>query len=88
MMSYAQFLAGMAFNSASLGEPSFFTVASMSWPRRLTLAAVVSACLVILPCFNHQFVIAINAGYVHAMAHQLGGFYDLPHGEHAFHVPC
>ncbi|PRW39303.1 alcohol dehydrogenase [Chlorella sorokiniana] len=37
MMSYAQFLAGMAFNSASLG-------------------------------------------YVHAMAHQLGGFYDLPHG--------
>ncbi|KAL4428128.1 hypothetical protein ABPG75_002217 [Micractinium tetrahymenae] len=37
MMSYAQFLAGAAFNSASLG-------------------------------------------YVHAMAHQLGGFYDLPHG--------
>lgn len=37
MMSYAQFLAGMAFNNASLG-------------------------------------------YVHAMAHQLGGFYDLPHG--------
>ncbi|MCC5967171.1 MAG: iron-containing alcohol dehydrogenase [Natronohydrobacter sp.] len=37
MMAYAQFLAGMAFNSASLG-------------------------------------------YVHAMAHQLGGFYDLPHG--------
>jgi alcohol dehydrogenase len=37
MMSYAKFLAGMAFNSASLG-------------------------------------------YVHAMAHQLGGFYDLPHG--------
>ncbi|WZN66861.1 iron-containing alcohol dehydrogenase [Chloropicon roscoffensis] len=37
MMSYAEFLAGMAFNSASLG-------------------------------------------YVHAMAHQLGGFYDLPHG--------
>ena len=37
MMSYAQFLAGMAFNSASLG-------------------------------------------YVHAMAHQLGGFYNLPHG--------
>jgi alcohol dehydrogenase len=37
MMSYAQYLAGMAFNSASLG------------------------------C-------------VHAMAHQLGGFYDLPHG--------
>lgn len=37
MMSYAQYLAGMAFNSASLG-------------------------------------------YVHAMAHQLGGFYDLPHG--------
>jgi alcohol dehydrogenase len=36
-MAYAQFLAGMAFNSASLG-------------------------------------------YVHAMAHQLGGFYDLPHG--------
>ena len=36
-MAYAQFLAGMAFNNASLG-------------------------------------------YVHAMAHQLGGFYDLPHG--------
>jgi len=37
MMSYAQYLAGAAFNSASLG-------------------------------------------YVHAMAHQLGGVYDLPHG--------
>ncbi|KAL2632220.1 hypothetical protein R1flu_016906 [Riccia fluitans] len=37
MMSYAEFLAGMAFNSASLG-------------------------------------------YVHAMAHQLGGLYILPHG--------
>ncbi|KAL2632213.1 hypothetical protein R1flu_016899 [Riccia fluitans] len=37
MMSYAEFLAGMAFNSASLG-------------------------------------------YVHAMAHQLGGIYNLPHG--------
>lgn len=37
MMAYAQFLAGAAFNSASLG-------------------------------------------FVHAMAHQLGGFYDLPHG--------
>ena len=36
-MAYAQFLAGMAFNNASLG-------------------------------------------YVHAKAHQLGGFYDLPHG--------
>ncbi|WP_041794713.1 L-threonine dehydrogenase [Pararhodospirillum photometricum] len=36
-MAYAGFLAGMAFNNASLG-------------------------------------------YVHAMAHQLGGFYDLPHG--------
>lgn len=36
-MSYAQYLAGMAFSNASLG-------------------------------------------YVHAMAHQLGGFYDLPHG--------
>ena len=36
-MAYAQFLAGMAFNNASLS-------------------------------------------YVHAMAHQLGGFYDLPHG--------
>lgn len=36
-MSYAEFLAGMAFNNASLG-------------------------------------------YVHAMAHQLGGFYNLPHG--------
>ncbi|MGH1408691.1 MAG: L-threonine dehydrogenase [Aeromonas sp.] len=36
-MAHAQFLAGMAFNNASLG-------------------------------------------YVHAMAHQLGGFYDLPHG--------
>ena len=36
-MTYAQLLAGMAFNNASLG-------------------------------------------YVHAMAHQLGGFYDLPHG--------
>lgn len=35
--SYAEFLAGMAFNSASLG-------------------------------------------YVHAMAHQLGGYYNLPHG--------
>jgi alcohol dehydrogenase len=37
MMAYAEFLAGMAFNNASLG-------------------------------------------YVHAMAHQLGGFYNLPHG--------
>ncbi len=37
MMTYAEFLAGMAFNSASLG-------------------------------------------YVHAMAHQLGGYYDQPHG--------
>jgi alcohol dehydrogenase len=37
MMAYAEFLAGMAFNNASLG-------------------------------------------YVHAMAHQLGGFYALPHG--------
>jgi len=37
MMAYAEYLAGMAFNSASLG-------------------------------------------YVHAMAHQLGGFYNLPHG--------
>lgn len=37
MMSYAEYLAGMAFNNASLG-------------------------------------------YVHAMAHQLGGFYNLPHG--------
>lgn len=37
MMSYAEFLAGMAFNSGLLG-------------------------------------------YVHAMAHQLGGLYDLPHG--------
>ncbi|TYO94780.1 alcohol dehydrogenase [Geothermobacter ehrlichii] len=36
-MAYAEFLAGMAFNNASLG-------------------------------------------HVHAMAHQLGGFYDLPHG--------
>jgi alcohol dehydrogenase len=36
-MAYAQFMAGMAFNNASLG-------------------------------------------YVNAMAHQLGGFYDLPHG--------
>ena len=36
-MAYAQYLAGMAFNNASLG-------------------------------------------YVHAMAHQLGGLYDLPHG--------
>jgi alcohol dehydrogenase len=36
-MAYAQYLAGAAFNNASLG-------------------------------------------YVHAMAHQLGGFYDLPHG--------
>jgi alcohol dehydrogenase len=36
-MAYAQYMAGMAFNNASLG-------------------------------------------YVHAMAHQLGGFYDLPHG--------
>jgi alcohol dehydrogenase len=38
MMAYAEYLAGMAFNNASLG-------------------------------------------HVHAMAHQLGGFYDLPHGE-------
>ena len=37
MMAYADYLAGMAFNSASLG-------------------------------------------YVHAIAHQLGGFYNLPHG--------
>lgn len=37
MMAYAEYLAGMAFNNASLG-------------------------------------------YVHAMAHQLGGYYDLPHG--------
>ena len=37
-MCHAQYLAGMAFNNASLG-------------------------------------------HVHAMAHQLGGFYDLPHGE-------
>lgn len=37
MMAYAEYLAGMAFNNASLG-------------------------------------------YVHAMAHQLGGFYNLPHG--------
>jgi alcohol dehydrogenase len=37
-MAYAEYLAGMAFNNASLG-------------------------------------------HVHAMAHQLGGFYDLPHGE-------
>ncbi|MFR8868468.1 L-threonine dehydrogenase [Paraclostridium sordellii] len=37
MMAYAEYLAGMAFNSASLG-------------------------------------------YVHAIAHQLGGFYNLPHG--------
>ncbi|WP_419779295.1 iron-containing alcohol dehydrogenase [Maridesulfovibrio sp.] len=37
-MCFAQYLAGMAFNNASLG-------------------------------------------YVHAMAHQLGGFYNLPHGE-------
>jgi len=36
-MAYAEFMAGVAFNNASLG-------------------------------------------YVHAMAHQLGGFYDLPHG--------
>ncbi len=36
-MAYAEFMAGMAFNNASLG-------------------------------------------YVHAMAHQLGGFYNLPHG--------
>ena len=36
-MAYAQYLAGVAFNNASLG-------------------------------------------YVHAMAHQLGGFYNLPHG--------
>lgn len=36
-MAYAQFMAGMAFNNASLG-------------------------------------------YVHAMAHQLGGTYNLPHG--------
>jgi alcohol dehydrogenase len=36
-MAYAEYLAGMAFNNASLG-------------------------------------------YVHACAHQLGGFYNLPHG--------
>jgi alcohol dehydrogenase len=45
-MCYAQFLAGMAFNNASLG-------------------------------------------YVHAMAHQLGGFYNLPHGVcNAILLPC
>jgi len=46
-MCYAQYLAGMAFNNASLG-------------------------------------------HVHAMAHQLGGFYDLPHGEciAIFAPPC
>lgn len=37
MMAHAEYLAGIAFNNASLG-------------------------------------------YVHSMAHQLGGFYDLPHG--------
>ena len=37
MMAYAEYLAGIAFNNASLG-------------------------------------------FVHAMAHQLGGFYNLPHG--------
>ncbi|APG28298.1 L-threonine dehydrogenase [Syntrophotalea acetylenivorans] len=45
-MCYAQFLAGMAFNNASLG-------------------------------------------YVHSMAHQLGGFYNLPHGVcNAILLPC
>jgi alcohol dehydrogenase len=45
-MCYAQFLAGMAFNNASLG-------------------------------------------HVHAMAHQLGGFYNLPHGFcNAILLPC
>lgn len=45
-MAYAEYLAGMAFNNASLG-------------------------------------------YVHAMAHQLGGFYDLPHGVcNAILLPC
>lgn len=44
-MAYAQFLAGMAFNNASLG-------------------------------------------FVHAMAHQLGGFYDLPHGVCNAAAPC
>jgi alcohol dehydrogenase len=45
-MCYAQFLAGMAFNNASLG-------------------------------------------HVHAMAHQLGGFYNLPHGVcNAILLPC
>ncbi|APG28299.1 L-threonine dehydrogenase [Syntrophotalea acetylenivorans] len=46
MMCYAQYLAGMAFNNASLG-------------------------------------------YVHSMAHQLGGFYNLPHGVcNAILLPC
>lgn len=46
MMTYAEYLAGIAFNNASLG-------------------------------------------YVHAMAHQLGGFYDLPHGVcNAVLLPC
>lgn len=45
-MAYAEYLAGMAFNNASLG-------------------------------------------YVHAMAHQLGGFYNLPHGVcNAVLLPC
>ncbi len=44
-MAYAQFLAGMAFNNASLG-------------------------------------------HVHAMAHQLGGFYNLPHGASATLFCC
>ncbi|HTP29008.1 MAG TPA: iron-containing alcohol dehydrogenase [Anaeromyxobacteraceae bacterium] len=45
-MAYAEFLAGMAFNNASLG-------------------------------------------YVHGMAHQLGGFYNLPHGVcNAILLPC
>ena len=28
----------------------------------------------------HLWFVTCCAGYVHAMAHQLGGFYDLPHG--------
>ncbi len=38
-----------------------------------------------LPCLAAEYLAGIafnnaSLGYVHAMAHQLGGFYNLPHG--------
>lgn len=100
MMSYAQFLAGMAFNSASLGErsscvPECTTTLSHAptapqlelahtghnkQPFSLLIKEAGCASSQPAPRFsgtNHR----PSAGYVHAMAHQLGGFYDLPHGE-------